>query len=434
MIRRLIAVLAVCVLPVLPANAVTIEKVSSPGGIEAWLVQDHTNPIIAVNFSFRGGAALDPPGKTGLTEMVASLLDEGAGDLDSQAFHGKLENLAISFGYSASEDALHGHLKTIAANRDTAFDLLRLSLTQPRFDADAVERIRGQIQAVLIQELQNPNVIAERAFVKAMYPDHPYGLPVDGTPETITAITVDDLKGWVAAHMGRDQLYVSVVGDITPEQLTDLLDRTFGGLPAKAAPVAVADVAPATDGKISVTHRPIPQSVVMFGQAGLKRNDPDWYVAYVMNHILGGGSFSSRLMNEVRVKRGLAYGVYSYLLPHDHSALLAGSVATRNERVAESIQLIKDEWRRMAEGGVTAQELAEAKTYLNGSFPLQLDSTESIASLVEVVQMENLGIDYLNRRKALIDAVSADDVKRVARRLLDTDRLSFVVLGDPKGL
>lgn len=434
MVRRLLAILAIALMPALPARAVTIEKVASPGGLEAWLVEDHTNPIIAVSLSFRGGSAQDPEGKAGLAEMVAGLLDEGAGDLDSQAFHRKLETLSISFGYGADQDSLHGHLKTITANRDTAFDLLRLSLTEPRFDADAVERIRGQIEAELTQELQNPNIIAQHAFAKAMYPDHPYGRPGEGTPETIKAIAIADLKAWTAGHLGRDRLAISVVGDITPAELAPILDRTFGALPAKATPETVADVAPAADGKVTVIHRNIPQSVVMFGEQGLTRNDPDWYTAYVMNYVLGGGGFSSRLMKEVRVKRGLAYGVYSYLVPRDHSALLMGTVATRNERVAESVDLIRQEWRRMAENGVTAAELSEAKTYLNGSFPLQLDSTDSIAQLVDVIQTQSLGIDYLDRRASLINSVTAEDIKRVARRLLDADHLSFVVLGAPQGL
>jgi zinc protease len=433
-LRPILFALVLCALPLWPAEAMTIERVSSPGGIEAWLVQDHANPIIAVEIGFKGGAAVDPAGKSGLAEMVSGLLDEGAGDLESQAFHGKLEDLAISFGFSAGEDNFLGHMKTITANRETAFDLLRLALTEPRFDAAAVDRVRGQIHAILAEELQSPDEVAHRAFVRKMYPNHPYGLPINGTPDSVDAISVDDLKAWVAEHLGRDTLTISVVGDISPADLGLLLDKTFGSLPDRTAPVDVADIAPEADGKIDVIHRAIPQSIVLFGEQGLKRDDPDWYVAYVMNYILGGGGFSSRLMAEVRVKRGLAYGVSSYLLPRDHSALFGGQVATRNDRVGDSLQVIKAEWRRMAEEGVTPKELADAKTYLNGSFPLQLESTAAIAGLVQVIQTEKLGIDYLARRKALIDKVTLADVKRVARRLLDVDHLSFVVLGDPQGL
>jgi zinc protease len=432
-LRRFVLVLILTCLP-MAARAVTVERVTSPGGIEAWLVEDHSNPIIAFNFAFRGGAALDPQGKTGLAYMVGGLLDEGAGDLDSQAFHSKLDDLAISFGFEAGMDAFHGHVKTLTANRDVAFDLLRLSLTQPRFDQEAVDRIRAQILAELAQQLQDPDSIAQRRFAKLMYPDHPYGRPVDGQPDTVKAIAVEDLKAWPAAHLGRDQLYVSVVGDMTPDQLRPLLDQVFGTLPAHAAPITVAEVAPAAKGQVEVVHREIPQSVVLFGEQGLKRADPDWYTAYVMNYILGGGGFSSRLLQEIRVKRGLAYGAYSYLFPRDHSAMIEGGVATRNDRVAESLQLVRAEWKRMAEKGVTAQELADAKTFLNGSFPLQMGSTGAIASLLVTIQLDRLGIDYLDKRASLINAVTQADIQRVAQRLLDAQRLAAVVVGNPVGL
>ncbi len=433
-LRGLLVALILCLLPLLPAWAVTIERVVSPGGIEAWLVEDHSNPIISLHLAFRGGSALDPEGKAGLANMVGSLLDEGAGDMDSQTFQGKLEDSAIALGYSAGRDAFHGYLKTLTANRDEAFDLLRLSLTRPRFDGDAVDRVRGQLLAELAEELQDPHAIAQRAFAKEMYPNHAYGVPIDGYPQSVSAVTVDDLKGWVAAHLGRDQLHLAVVGDITAAQLAPLLDHVFGELPAHAAPIAVAEVVPDAKGQVEVIRRPIPQSVVVFGEQGIKRDDPDWYAAYVMNYILGGGGFSSRLLTEIRVKRGLAYGAYSYLVPRDHSALIEGGVGTRNDRVAESLSLVREQWRHMAETGVTPEELANAKTFLNGSFPLQMDSTQSIASLLVAIQLDRLGIDYIGRRPGLIDAVTLDDVRRVAARLLDARRLSAVVVGNPAGL
>lgn len=420
--------------PLMPAHAISIEKVTSPGGIVAWLVQDHSSPIISVNFAFRGGAAMDPDDKAGLAVMVAGLLDEGAGELDSQAFHEKLESLAISLGFSASEDALFGHLKTVSRHRDTAFDLLALSLSKPRFDAGAVERIRGQILAELSQQLQSPDAIAGRAFAKMLYPDHPYGRPTDGSPQSIQAISADDLRQWTSAHLGRDQLFVSVVGDMTPDDLAIRLDQVFAALPAQAAPITIAEVLVQQPGRIEVIRRQIPQSVALFGHNGIKRDDPDWYAAFVMNYILGGGGFSSRLLNEIRVKRGLAYSVYSYLHPFDHGSMISGGVASRNDRIAESLQLVRATWKQMAEKGVSATELSEAKTYLNGSFPLQLDSTGSIARLLLTLQMDHLGMDYLERRATLINAVTAADLQRVAKRLLDENQLMIVVVGDPAGL
>jgi len=414
------------------ASALTIEKVTSPSGIEAWLVEDHKNPIIATDFSFGAGSATDPAGKEGLAAMVAGLFDEGAGDLDAQAFQSKLEDLAVGMTFSADADNFGGRLKTLTDNREEAFRLLHLALTKARFDADAVARVRGQMEVGLQQEEQDPQAIAGRAFAAAIFPNHPYGRA--NTEASLKAISDADLKGWAASHLSRDRLVVSVVGDITPQQLGALLDATFADLPARVelAPIAEAEV-PAK-GSLKIIHRPIPQSVVNFGEPGIKRDDPDWYTAYVMNYILGGGSFSSHLMTEVRVKRGLAYGAYTGLEPYSHGAVVAGDVATRNDKVAESLKVVKDELRKMGTADVTVPELASAKTYLNGAFPLQMDSTTAIAALLSVVQRDHLGIDYFDRRSSLIDKVTAADVRRVAGKLLDPDKLTVVIVGDPKGM
>ncbi len=417
-----------------PAAAVTVTRVVSAGGIEAWLVEDHSSPILSMIFSFDGGAALDPSGKEGLATMVAGLLDEGAGDLKSQDFQSRLDDLAASFTAKADDDALRGEVKTTTANRAAAFDLVRLALTRPRFDADAVERVRGQLVAELARQQGEPSVVAQRAFAAMVFGQHPYGRPAEGTPAGLAAITVADLKDWVGQRFGRDHLIIGVAGDITAAELGPLLDTAFGDLPASVADASVSDTEPGAPGRVVVLRRQIPQSVAVFGEPGVKRDDPDWYAAFVMNSILGGGGFSSRLTNEVRVKRGLAYGAASYLIPNDHAALIEGEVATRNERMADSLAVIKREWQRMADDGVTAEELADAKTYLNGSFPLQMDGTASIARLLVVVQRDHLGIDYFDRRASLINAVSVDDVHRVARRLLHADQLAVVVVGDPTGV
>ncbi|MBI5162449.1 MAG: insulinase family protein [Magnetospirillum sp.] len=429
--RRLVVLLLLLVTAA-PAGAVTVERVVSPKGIEAWLVQDHANPIIAVNVAFRGGAAVE--GKPGLANIVASLLDEGAGPYDSQAFQGKLEDLAIELSFDAGRDAVHGHLKTLTENRDTAFEMFRLALTQPRFDKEPVERIRSQILTMLAREMQTPEVVASRAWFRLAFANHPYANPPRGTPETVKAVTVPDLKAFTAGRLAREAMVVGVVGDITPEQLKPILDATFAALPAKAAAAVVAETAPKAPGRVEVIERDNPQSVAVFGQAGIKRNDPDWYAAYVMNYILGGGGFSSRLTEEVREKRGLAYSVYSYLQPYDHAGLLVGGVATENARLSESLDLIRGEWSRMRNEGPSVEELANAKTYLTGSFPLSLDSTASIAGLLVSMQLEHLGIDYLDKRNGFIAAVQLPDVKRAAARLLDPAALTVVVVGKPRGL
>jgi zinc protease len=415
------------------AGAMTIERVVSPGGIEAWLVRDHALPLIALEFAFRGSADQDPAGKPGVANMATSLLDEGAGPYDAAAFQGRLENKAIELSFRAGRDHLRGTLRTLKDNRDEAFDYLRLALTEPRFDAPAVERIRAQIVSRLQREATSPNDIASRNWWAAAFPDHPYGRPVNGTLESLPRITVDDLRAYVRRALARDTLKLAVVGDIDAETAGKLIDRTFGALPAKAELAAVADVVPQGLGRTIVVHLDVPQAVVTFGGPGIARSDPDFMAAYIVNHILGGGSFSSRLYREVREKRGLAYGVSDHLLWLDHTALLIGGTATRADATGESIEVIEREFRRMAEEGPTEAEFDKAKTYLKGSFALGLDTSNRIASQLVQMQLDDLGIDYITRRPDLIDAVTLDDARRVAKRLLDGGLLVTVV-GRPQGV
>jgi zinc protease len=415
----------------LPAQAVTPEKVTSPSGIEAWLVRDHSNPIIAMEIAFKGGAAHDPARKSGLASMLAALLDEGAGPYDSQAFQRVLEDKVITLHFNAGRDAFNGHLKTLSENKDTAFELMRLALSQPRFDKEPVERIRGQLLAGLTRESQDPNAQASRRMFEMAFAGHPYAQSPRGTLETVKTIQVADLRSLVRNQLTRDRLVVGVVGDIGPEELARRLDEMFGALPATGTLGAIAEIRAAAPAGLVAIPKDNPQTTALFTLPGLRRDDPDWYAAYVVNYILGGGGFSSRLTEEVREKRGLAYSVTSYLVPYAHSGLLVGSVATENSRFAESVRLIRDEFRRMRDEGPSEKELADAKTYLNGSFPLSQDSTAAIAGLLVQMQMDKLGIDFLDRRPAMIEAVTMEDARRAARRLLDPDALSFVAVGKP---
>ncbi len=426
---------AVALLQAAPAAAaVEVERVVSPGGVEAWLVQDPTAPLISVSVAFRGGSALDPAGKEGLAEMVSGLLDEGAGDLDSPAFQRRIADLALDFGFEASLDSFGGSLRTLTKHREEAFDLLGLALTAPRFDTAAVERIRGQLLAMIARDANDPDAIADRIWWRVTYPDHPYGRPSGGTSASIRAITVADLKGFVAQRIARDNLLVAVVGDIDAATLAPLLDRAFGKLPARSAPVTIPAAAIASPGAVVVAERDMPQSVVMFGHAGIERHDPDFYAAYVMNYVLGGGGFSSRLTEEVREKRGLAYSIGTYLVALDHAALIQGSVGTQNARVAETLDIVRQEWARMRDDGPTQQELDDAKTYLIGSYPLRMTSTGSLARVLTAIQIEGFPIDYMEHRNAYIEAVTLEDAKRVARRLLDPKALTVVVVGKPDGI
>lgn len=418
-----------------PARAANkVQAVTSAAGITAWLVEDHSLPVVTVDVSFRGGAALDPPDEAGLANFTADLLDEGAGELDSPTFQGKLEDLATSMEFSASEDGVSASMRTITANLAPSLDLLRLALTAPRFDEPAVTRVRGQLLAQLARNQREPHYIASRLWFRNAFGDHPYARPLRGTPETVERIAADDMRHFVRERFGKDMMIIGVVGDIAPATLRDLLDKTFGALPAHAAAASVPEVQPNAAGSLLLAKMPIPQSVVTFGEPGIKRDDPDWYAAFVVNYILGGGGFGSRLTEEVREKRGLAYSVATGLDPLQHSGLILGSVATQNGRLAQSLDIIRAEWRRLRDEGPTEKELENAKTYLTGSYALSLDSTGQIAATLVAIQRDKLGIDYLERRNALIDKVTLADAKRVAHRLFDPDKLSFVVVGSPENL
>ncbi|WP_207478073.1 M16 family metallopeptidase [Arenibaculum pallidiluteum] len=417
-----------------PASAFEVERVISPGGIEAWLIRDQKIPILSVQFAFEGGAVADPKGKEGLANLVSTLLDEGAGPLDSQEFQRRIADAGITLGFSASSDAFFGNLKTLVETEDEAVELLRLALTAPRFDAEAVERMKQAVGSQIRRDQGDPDTIVRQAFYAHAFPDSPYGRRARGTLESVAAIGAEDLRGFVRDRLAKANLKIGVTGDITPERLGGLLDRVFGGLPAQAAPLEIGEVVPSTAGETLVVERPTAQSIVLMGQPGLKRRDPDWFAASLMNYVLGGGSFSSRLMNEIREKRGLTYGVYSYLLPFENTALMMASGSTANPNAGAMIGLLREEWRRMAEQGPTQEELDDAKTYLTGSFPLQFTGTDRIAEVLLQVQRDDLGIDYLDRRDALIQAVTLDDVRRVARELLQPGKLMTVVVGRPEGL
>jgi zinc protease len=415
------------------APAMTIEKIVSPAGIEAWLVREKAIPLVTLNYAFHGGATQDETDKAGTAHLVADLLDEGAGDLDSKAFHERLENHAIELGFQVGRDYFHGSLRSLNEHRDEAFELLRLALTNPRFDTDAVERVRGQELASLQRDTTNPNDLASRRWWQTAFPDHPYGRESKGTLETMPRITADDLRGYVRRVFARNELKISIVGDVDAKTAGALIDRAFAGLPAENDLKPVANATPTGLGRRIVINVDVPQAVVTFGGQGIARHDPEFMAAYVVNHILGGGSFSSRLYREVREKRGLAYGVSDSLVWFRRAAVVLGGTATRADRTADALAVIEHEVKRMADEGPTPDELAAAKSFLKGSYALTLDTSAKIAAQLTQIQIDDLGIDYIQRRGALIDGVTIEDAKRVARRLYGGGML-VTVAGRPKGL
>ena len=429
--------LALLAVPVLvaggPAAATPIERVTSPGGLEAWLVREPSVPLIALSFAFAGGANDDPADRPGVAGMVTDLLDEGAGDLDSKVFHERLEANAIEMSFSAERDHVYGTLRTLGDNRDLAFDLLRLALNAPRFDSEAVERVRAQTLTSLRRATSSPGEIASLRWWQAAFPGHPYGQPTRGSLDSVPQITTDDLRAYVRRVFARSTLKIALVGDIDAATAGTLIDRVFGTLPAAPELQSVPAAAPQGLGRRIVVDLDVPQAVIAFGGTGIARKDPDFIAGFILNHILGGGSMSSRLYQEVREKRGLAYGIRTGLVSLTHAALVSGNTATRDDRAAETLQIIDSEIARFVEAGPTAEELAKAKSYVKGAYALNFDTSSKIAGQLVQIQLDDLGIDYVERRQALIDAITLEDAQRVAKRLF-AGGLLVTVVGRPQGV
>jgi zinc protease len=434
MILRTLTALALSFMITDIASAATrIQRVVSPGGIEAWLVSEDTVPLISMEFAFRGGSSQDDPAKPGTANLLSGLLDEGAGSLDSQGYQERLEDTSVEIAFGATRDSFDGSMKTLVDKQDDAFELIRLAVNEARLDAEPIERIRAQTLARIRHNSTDPGDIASETFAATAFPGHPYGLRTIGTEESVAAITREDLVGYRAKNFARSNLVVSVVGAIDAATLGPVLDRVFGALPAEPQLKPVPKVWPKGVGETQVINLDVPQTTILFGRGGLVREDPDYIPAVVMNHIIGGGSFTSRLFSEVREKRGMAYSVYSYLDPMERSGVLAGGVATKNERAAEAMDVIEAQFRDFAKDGPTEDELAKAKKYLTGSYALNFDSSVKVARGLKQIQLNRLPIDYIDNRNALIQAVTVADVKRVSARLLGDGDLLVVAVGKPVG-
>jgi zinc protease len=413
------------------SRAENVQRIRTPGGIEAWLVESYAVPLVALEFAVRGGAAQDPLGKAGLATMLAGLLDEGAGPYDARAFHRAIDDLAVHLGFGADRDSLTGHLQTLSRNTDKAFELLKLSVTEARLDEDAIERVRSQLAAGLKRDANDPDAMVAKAFREAAFPNHPYGRSVRGELDTLDGLTRDDLDAMRGRMLARSDLKIAVVGAIDTATLAARLDETFGAWRPQSQLDAVPDITIHDVGARRIVDLDVPQTTMRFGRPGVARKDPDHFAAVVVNHILGGGVFTARLFHEVREKRGLAYSVYSQLNEYDRCAMLIGGTSTKNERARESLEVIEQQFKDLANDGPTEGELDKAKKYLTGSYALRFDTSTKMASQLVNLQLDDLEPSYLDERNAKIEAVTLDDAKRVAKRLLGDGRLLVALAGRP---
>ncbi|MER9326947.1 pitrilysin family protein [Mesorhizobium sp. M0488] len=418
------------VLPALAARAMDIQSVTSSKGVTAWLVEDYSVPVVAIRFVFGGGSTQDPPGKEGLANLMTGLFDEGAGPLDSEAFQIKLDDAGGEMSFDESRDGIYGSMRMLAEQRDEAFDLLRLAVNEPRFDQGPIDRIRAQILSGIIASENDPDTVAQNRWARAIYGDHPYSRSDQGTRQSVAAITPDDLKALHKAVFARSGLHIAVVGAIDAGTLKKKLDMVFGDLPQNQTLAPVADIEPLLGQHIEIGYD-LPQTSLQLAYPGVKRKAVDFFPAVLMNEILGGGTFTSRLFQEVRERRGLAYSVNSSLVNQDHADALIITTGTRSDRAAETLGIVRDVVRRLAEEGPTEAELAATKKYLIGAYAINnLDSSSAIAATLVELQLDDLGIDYMQRRAGYINAVTLDQVKAAARKLLSAEP-TIMVVGPP---
>jgi zinc protease len=418
-----------------PQSAVNVRELVTPRGVRVWLVEDYAVPLVSIEFGFPGGTSRDPAGRSGATNMLAALLDEGAGDLESQAFQRALDEKAIELSFYGQLDYLGGRMRTLAKNVDRAVELLRLALNAPRFDLEPFERVREQFNARIRNEANDPGSMAWRAWRARFLPGHPYGLPPEGTLESVAEIERADLKALARGMLARETLRVAIVGAIDATRAADLIDLVFADLPAR---VDLPEIAVANYGGVGgeeIIDLDVPQSTIRFGRPAPSRADPDHIPSIVLAHVLGGGTgLSSRLFREVREKRGLAYAVSASVANFDHASYLYGGTTTKNERAHESLKVIRDEILDMARGNVTEEELEKGKKYLIGSYPLRFDTSAKIAAQLVQIQLEGHGAEWLVERNRRIAAVTMADAKRTAERLFGDGALSVVIVGRPEGI
>jgi zinc protease len=408
-------------------------QVVEAGPVTAWLVEDHAVPVVSLSWSWPGGAARDAAGAEGTMAMAAAMLSEGAGDLDATAFQDALRDAAISLSFSAGRDNFEGSFRCLTDALPEALRLARLAMTAPRFDADAVERVRARAIAGARQALETPRGQAGRAFWAAAFPQHPAGRPSGGTAESLAGVTADAMRAALAAQLRRGGVLVAAAGAIRPADLAARLPDLLGALP-EGAPSAPPPLPAFTRFGRQVVPVPSPQSQVIMGQAGIAATDPDWEAAQVVLRVLGGGGFSSRLMQAVRVERGLTYGIGAGLDTMFGAGVVTCAFATENARVAEALEVTKRVWSDLAATGPTPGELDEAVAYLTGSLPLQFTDSRRIAATLLAMRRNARPLDWLDGRTERLRAITAVGAARVAAALLRPDDLAVTVAGQPAGI
>lgn len=410
-----------------------IQNITTKDGISVWLVEDHTLPIIALTFMFKdSGSSLDPQEKQGLARMASNVMDEGAGDLDSQNFQKSLSDHSIKLKFDANRDNFGGEVVTLSRHKEKAFDLLSMAINGPRFDEEPLGRMRDANISRIKSSLAEPDWIAARIMNDKAFENNPYAKNSGGTISGLKNISRDDLIAFKKENLTKDKLIITASGDITPQELSNAIDKIFGELPKSNNKMALKNAVLSNPSKIFLYKKDIPQTFFEVLLPTFDDNHPDHYALQVLNYIYGGAGFGSRLMETAREKRGLTYGIYSNLLSFDYAYGLSISTSTKNESAHEMLSIIKEEMLKLQSTPVSQKQLDDAKSYITGSMPLALKSTKDIAQILLGLKNKEKPIDYLDTYSEKINAVTIDDIQRVAKDILKPENMVVVLVGNPQ--
>ncbi len=406
-------------------------KFVAPNGMTVLILEQHFLPIVEIHAMIKAGSAQDPPDKAGTANLVASLLDEGTTTRTSKQLAEQIDFIGGSLEAKASEDFTTASARVLKKDIDLGFTLLADLLQRPAFQRPEFERIRTQLLGEMASDNDDPGHVAMKAFNQLVFHGHPYRWPVNGTEETLSKVTLADVQAFYQREYQPPQIILTIVGDVTVEQATALVQTHFGSWKKGATPSRNAkDPLPVKKKTVQLIEKDLTQSTIVLGHGGLSRSHPDFYSVTVMNYILGAGGFSSRLMDSIRDKQGLAYGIMSHFDARQMPGSFWINLQTRTEATNQAIAGVLLEMKNMRDAPVTDQELAEAKSFLIGSFPLRLDSTAKLAQVLAQVEFYNLGFEYFSQYPKWIDRVTKEDVQRVAKHYLDPQRYALVVVGN----
>ncbi len=413
------------------SDAIQFESLETKNGIKFWLIEDKALPLVSISFSFKGGSILDPVGKSGVTNLMTSLLDEGTQNFTASEYRLFKRENGIKISFSTSKERIEGTFQVVKPRLQEGFYLLHESINKAKFPINEIKKVKSQVEASIKIDNSNISTIASNKFNKFFFKDKLIGRNTKGSLETLGNISRDDIQSIYRSSFIKNRLVIGISGDIEPNLAKKYVDYVFGDLPSKKFINPISMLEDLNKG-MEIIEMKTPQTTVVFGQKGLGRKDKEYFAARVINYVLGGGGFQSRLYKEIREANGLVYSIYSYLLPYEYAGVIVGGFQTRNQNVGKTIEKVKTEWNRIKTEGITKIELQNAKTYYKGSFSRNFTSTLSIASLLMIVQYYDLGEDYFDKRDLIIDNLKLNELNNLAKNLFDSETLFFMIVGEPK--